>query len=380
MPEVKGVREDEVERTLGFAASIMGATEEYFGSSWRNYPGAVPEHSRVVVEDGGIRAHVHLYPRTIRLGAGTVGVGLVGDVCTRPEYRRRGFGHALLDDAAEYFRAHGCPLSIISSGVFHFYTNCGYEKYPLTRYHVRVDPDPLRLDLGYRVRRFERENDLSRVAEIYSEYNSRRPLSMVRSEEYWRTHFWRIRRETADGFLVAERRGEIMGYVRSGRGEMWELATSRGHGRAAVALLRSFMRLMKKRRLERAVLYLPADEPLASVLKEEFEVEEEKYWATLVRVLDLAELLRACLPDEARADEAAVGVRCAGQEATVRVSDGRVAVGEGARGAEELSQAELMLLLTGHPGRDALPDAPARKLLRSLAPDAGPMNWPIDIV
>jgi GNAT superfamily N-acetyltransferase len=391
MIEVRGARPDEIPDVLEMVPRVMGAPSEYFASVWRNSPGSKPEHSRLILLDGRYVSHIRLHDRTIRIGYSTIRQGGVADVCTLPEHRRKGYGRRLLEDAASYFLREGYDLSIIISGVFYFYCNCGYERYPLVRYKVKVDSSTLSKPYGYHVRRFERGNDLAAVADIYDSYNSGRPLTCVRSYEYWRRHFWWIRRETEDGFYVAEHNERIVGYIRNGPSSTLEIGYLPDHDQAAVALFEATMRLMAKRRQEWITLTLPSDEPLLSLIKERFEVEEQTYETTLVRIINLPQLLRKLsrhmtlkLAEMGYDGEVRLGIRIGEHEGGLIVEGCKVtALDHIPEGAEviETNQSEFMKLITNNDFEPQIEMSPeVEEMFKVAAPDKKPIFWPIDVV
>jgi len=389
--EVRGIRPDEIPDVLEMVPRVMGAPKEYFESLWRNSPGSKPEHSRVVVIDDQYVAHIRLHDRTIRIGEVTFRQGGVADVCTLPEHRRRGYGRRLLEDAAHYFLREGYDISIIISGVFHFYLNCGYEKYPLIRYKVKVDDTALTRPYGYHVRRFERDNDLAAVADIYEVYNSSRPLTCVRSHEYWRRHFWWIRRETEDGFYVAEHNDRIVGYIRNGPSATLEIGYLPEHEGAAVALFEATMRLMAKRRHEQITVTIPSDDPLVKIIKERFQTEEEIYETTLVRLINLPQLLKKLsrhmslkLAERGYKGEVKLGFRIGGHEGGLIVEGCRVKALDHPPEDGELiqtNQSEFMKLITNCDFEPQIEISQrALEIFKLASPDRKPIFWPIDVV
>jgi hypothetical protein len=74
------------------------------------------ESLRVIDVEGRLVAHVGLSIRDAFLGGVALRVASVGAVCTAEEERGKGFASALMADAAEYSRAQGAQLMLISGG------------------------------------------------------------------------------------------------------------------------------------------------------------------------------------------------------------------------------------------------------------------------
>jgi predicted N-acetyltransferase YhbS len=133
--EIRGVREEEYPQLLAMLPRVMSAPRTYFAACYRHDPGARPEQSRVVLVDGEIVSHIRLYDRWQRVGGVPIHVGCVGDVCTLPEHRRRGYCRALLEDALAYWDTHDTDLSMIVSGVG-VYERCGWAPFPEMAYRA----------------------------------------------------------------------------------------------------------------------------------------------------------------------------------------------------------------------------------------------------
>src|SRR5438128_1393904 len=270
--EVRGARPEEMPEVLDMVPRVMGATREYFAAAYRNDPWGRPEHSRIVLVDGRIVSHIRLYDRWQRVGSVPVHVGCVGDVCTLPEHRKQGYCRALLEDALRYWDDNGYDLSMIVSGVG-VYAACGWV--PLEEQSFEVPAENRHEASGrrnYTVRRFVRGEDLTAVAAVYAEYNRERSLSTVRPSSYWERHFGWIAGEIEEAFLVAERGGQIVAYLRcEGGGRHVTVSEScclAGHDRAAVELLDAVLTFAEKRRFEGIRGHLPVDHPALAAARQ----------------------------------------------------------------------------------------------------------------
>ena len=134
-PEIRGLCDEEYPQLLAMLTRVMAAPRSFFAARYRHDPHACPEQSRVALVDGRIVAHLRLYDRWQLVGGVPVHVGCVGDVCTLPEYRNRGYCRALLEDALAYWRAREYDLSQIVSGVG-VYRRCGWVCFPEVAYRA----------------------------------------------------------------------------------------------------------------------------------------------------------------------------------------------------------------------------------------------------
>ncbi|MGB9797356.1 MAG: GNAT family N-acetyltransferase [bacterium] len=72
------------------------------------------ENLRVIVEEGRPVSHIGTLERDIEIQGCRSRVGLVGAVCTHPDYRGRGYATLLLNDCIKRFEEHGCDFMLVS--------------------------------------------------------------------------------------------------------------------------------------------------------------------------------------------------------------------------------------------------------------------------
>jgi len=350
--------------------------------------------------DGEVVSRIRLYERRIRLGNSIVRCGMIGDVCTHPDHRHKGYGSGCLRDAIDYFRTQGIHMSIILSGVFGFYGSEHWEKFPMHSYtgpveHLRVPVREI-----YHVRRFERDEDLHAVIRIYDEYCEGRSLTVVRSPEYWRRHFYWRTGEDMGYFLIAEDEQRITGYVRepgrfTRRGNVIsELCYLPGHEVASFDLLEACIRIARKAHEEKLGFLLPADSPPLDAIKACEGVTEEVSETTLLRIIDLRQLLWELLPElndhlsgNATRFEGAITFKVLDQQAGLRVRRNEVRLLEVPTAEAEIiacDQPTFFKMITGYaPASQVyLPGVPDNvvEVLDKLFPKGTPIFWPTDAV
>ena len=392
----RGCDEELYQKALDLEEVVMNATRERFACSHRNNPTSKLEFSRVCVLGGKVVSHVRIYERHYRIGTAPVHGGGIGDVCTHPDHRKKGYGAGCLRDAIDYFKEHSYQMSMILSGVFGFYLSEKWEKFPQHSYAapvrgVRV-PRPRR---GvYSVRWFERDtDDLEQVMGVYDVYSRNKSLSVVRTPLYWRRRMRWQTGEAPEEFLVAERAGRIVGYSRALGAEMCMVP---GEEDSALALYDALVRWGRKRRRETLSFRPTADNPLTEVFENSRKVEKRTSLTTLLRFIDLRGLLEAIL-DELQLRWMRSGLRWEGtfmlrargvrQQAALTVKKREVTVAPSARkptATLSWTQADLFKLLTGYGRLEDLPlgrmGRGTKRALSALFPRGDVVFWRTDTV
>ncbi len=181
-------------------------------------PTMKPEQNRVLFCDGKMVSSISVYLWKSRFNGFTPTAGLIGGVCTHPDYRRRGFVKILMKDVVQYIREQQCELSWLygrsevysSSG---FKTWCGY-----CTLYAEIDTTRLRDDhdagaTNLRARPVERHRDTPALMEIYEEWNRGLSGPILRSHDVW---IERVlgpdAKEGSDRFFVVEDGSRCIGY------------------------------------------------------------------------------------------------------------------------------------------------------------------------
>src|SRR4051794_8291862 len=153
------------------------------------------DHSFVAVDEAGtLLSSVRFWLRQIRNASSVPEqVGCVASVATIESARRQGHARKLMQLAIEAMREEGCAWSLLSSSDMGvpLYTSLGYRALPL-RYTNGLLSDARPQPTGdYQIDRIDAPFDFDdanwqAVRELYARYNARRPLSLVRDDDYWR--------------------------------------------------------------------------------------------------------------------------------------------------------------------------------------------------
>jgi predicted acetyltransferase len=125
--EIRWLREDEYEEVLDLLAEVMDANRGYFSRSFKEYGTSAP--SLVCLVDGEIASHIRIFDTRRRMGSCLIRAANIGDVCTHPRHRGRGYMTALLNVAAQHLYLQGYDISVVYSGV-PIYQKAGWVAFP----------------------------------------------------------------------------------------------------------------------------------------------------------------------------------------------------------------------------------------------------------
>ena len=400
MPKVvwRGATPEEYEQALRLHEGVQGATAERFRSSQKNNPIFYPALSRVCLEDGKVVSTIHIYPRQVRIGGATMGNLAIGDVCTHQEKRHRGYGSGCLRDAIDWASGNDYPMSMILSGVFVFYLSVKWEKFPQHSYTVDLAtferPRPAR---DYFVRWFEPDtDDLEQCMDVYDAYNADNSLSIVRTPLYWRRRLRWQSGESPGGWLVAERDGRIVAYLRSTGTRAVEMCFLPGDGAASTTLFDAFVRWAGRRQVTGVSAVVAEDNPLVPAFEASPAVTKHTTMTTLLRFIDLYRVfermwevlqlrfIHSGLDFRRELCFKAQGLR---QQVTLTTRNREIILskrpGKGAQ-VFRLTQADLFKLITGYGTFEEIPlrklDGETSAVLRALFPRGKCTFWPSDRV
>ena len=206
--EFRALYSDELEAWLDHVTSVFTGGRRYFSNHWHNDPWRDPEGIRVAVDKGTIISTVRVFIRKMFLHGEPVTVGGIGEVSTRPEYRRRGIATQLLKDSIQFMESRDIVFSSLH-GSQRIYSIEGWEKVP--RYYAK-QPFAAKAESEWEVRpvNFDDEAEVKQLAACYDEYARKFNGPFVRDDiAYWTA--W-VRTESSNAW-VAERSGSIEGYV-----------------------------------------------------------------------------------------------------------------------------------------------------------------------
>ena len=206
--EFRALYPDELEKWLDHVTHVFSGGRQYFSNHWHNDPWRDPEGIRIAVDNGTIVSTVRVFIRKMFLHGEPVTVGGIGEVSTRPEYRRRGLATQLLKDSIQFMESRDIVMSSLH-GSQQIYSVEGWEKVP--RYYAK-QPFTAKKQVAWEVRpaNFDDAAEVKRIADLYDGYARKFNGPFVRDDmAYWTE--W-VRTESPEAW-VAERDGSIEGYV-----------------------------------------------------------------------------------------------------------------------------------------------------------------------
>ena len=206
--EFRALYPDELEAWLDHVTTVFTGGRQYFSNHWHNDPWQDAEGIRVAVDNGTIVSTVRVFIRKMFLHGEPITVGGIGEVSTRPEYRRRGIATQLLKDAIRFMEDSGIAISSLQ-GSQRIYSIEGWEKVP--RYYARqFFTAENQSEWTIRPANFNNKTEVKRIAELYDQYARKFNGTFVRDEiTYWTK--W-VQTESSNAW-VAEHNGSIEGYI-----------------------------------------------------------------------------------------------------------------------------------------------------------------------
>jgi predicted N-acetyltransferase YhbS len=162
---------------------FTGERDGYFRDHFEMDPQSDPSLIFVAMDGDAIAATVRVFPRQMWLAGRAIAIGGIGEVSTKPAYRRQGLAQALLTLSIEAMEARDMPVSMLF-GNQKIYLASGWHFCP--QHHALLDAGALPpLPEGAVVRPFCAE-DLPAVMGLYDLYVGRMHGALLRSADYWR--------------------------------------------------------------------------------------------------------------------------------------------------------------------------------------------------
>jgi len=145
-----------------------------------------PEHSRIIKENGKIVSHISIIKKPIQFGPAIIKLAGIGDVFTHPDARGKGYTRKLMEDALQYMKANGYPLTMLY-GIPNYYHRFGYieavKEYKLEIPVKKIDT----LNSHYKTREW-RTSDIPKMLELYKNNCHDCLLTVERNEQYLKRH------------------------------------------------------------------------------------------------------------------------------------------------------------------------------------------------
>ena len=206
--EFRALYPEELEAWLDHVTHVFSGGRQYFSNHWYNDPWRDVEGIRVAVDDGKIVSTVRVFIRQMYFHGEPVSVGGIGEVSTRPEYRKRGLATQLLKDSIQFMEDRQIALSMLH-GSQRIYSVEGWESVP--RYYAKKTLiGKTQQEWNIRPAYFQDADEVKRLASLYDSYSRKFNGTFVRDDmSYWTD--W-VQTESPSAW-VAERNGVIDGFV-----------------------------------------------------------------------------------------------------------------------------------------------------------------------
>jgi predicted acetyltransferase len=141
--ELVGQLESKVQALLGRAfPDVVAENGDYYAVY------ETPVVIMILQKGEQVIGHLCAYQRQVTIGGEPTAIGMIGGVAVAPDYRRNGFGRALLLRAHAYLRQRSIPFSILFACEPRVYVSSGY-KLMQNEMHFR-DTDGIRKTFVYR--------------------------------------------------------------------------------------------------------------------------------------------------------------------------------------------------------------------------------------
>lgn len=181
------LNENELDRWVEHCASVFQGesdTPDYFKSHYLMDPWRDPEGVFIAEVDGVIAATVRVFTRSIYLKGRDIKIGGIGEVSTKPEFRRQGLSGKLLERACQYMVKRDMPISLLFTGTNRHYARYGWFTAPRRSVRLALDQAPALVE-GAELAPVT-EGDWAAVRGLYHLTTGRFDGAMVRDHpSYW---------------------------------------------------------------------------------------------------------------------------------------------------------------------------------------------------
>lgn len=133
--EFRSLREGELDAWAEHCVDVFseeghGVDKSYFLRHYNDDPWRDSNGIFVADDNGRIASTVRVFRRRVWLFGHEAGMGGIGEVSTKSEYRGQGLAGTLLKMAAQWMAAEGMPVSLLFTSHFDFYRKFGWECIP----------------------------------------------------------------------------------------------------------------------------------------------------------------------------------------------------------------------------------------------------------
>jgi predicted GNAT family N-acyltransferase len=258
-----------------------------------------------VTPNGTLLATMRYLVRHIRDAHGRARrTGWLTNVVTKPTVRSQGHARQLLERTIAAMRHEDCEWALLTADdtASGFYARCGWRAFPLQYRQGALSNDRVAVSHEYWVRPFDPSSEPAgweALATIYQSYNSARPLTVVRDQEYWlsygRMRFTEWCTNANGTVFVAERADHALaGYVLAHLSEMGflvtELCVQPNDANALLVLLQAVIdEVMKRGFPSQGRVHLPHEAVIDAALQGIFGATLHQGYDSVIMAYGLAD-------------------------------------------------------------------------------------------
>lgn len=206
MIELRAARHDELDAMLAVMCEAFMLPFEPAREIFYRDPYFDIERKRVLVKDGEVISCLTIVDTTMWIGAGTVKVGGIASVATKPSHRRQGYASTLLAGTLTTLRDQGYALSALFPFSYRYYSRFGWERAG-TQFHATFSPSSLPPYADARDVRAALPSDRAEMARLYDAYSRHRTGHLLRDEKRWLYFFEYVKQK------VVYKRSAVEGYA-----------------------------------------------------------------------------------------------------------------------------------------------------------------------
>ncbi|NLV92488.1 MAG: GNAT family N-acetyltransferase [Firmicutes bacterium] len=212
MVEFRTLRREELNQWFDHCAQVFTQGEYtdrmrlYFMRHWYNDSRRRLSGIQVAVIDGEIASTIRVFLRNVYLQGQITAMGGIGEVSTKPQFRRQGLSSKLLEMSIAYMERQGLVVSALGTGVPNHYARYGWES--IRSYRAEAQVTAAR-DQDCRLLDWDDDWELNQVATVYDEYARGFNGMIVRDDLYWRR--W-VRSEAGRGWVLL-RGDQVVAYL-----------------------------------------------------------------------------------------------------------------------------------------------------------------------
>lgn len=165
--------------------------------------------------DGRVAVSLGAFPLEFRLHGEIVPGIAIGAVHCHADYRGRGFAPALMAEVERQTAAAGGAISLLYSDIKpEYYARMGYLECPAWELDLDGSQWPDISEATWQRRVCESAADIQQVRSLYEQFHTALPLSIYRSEDYWR--YLQAKTPRDKTFLLGATGDDSAGYFRVG--------------------------------------------------------------------------------------------------------------------------------------------------------------------